>query len=678
MFKPAGKWPWGALAGAVLTAALGLLFHHFVLGRGLKQWSYSLLAVARAQPTPDDVLLIYMDEESHRALQQDPKTGWDRRLHARLLDALTAAGARAVVFDIVFSEAAARPEDDETLAAAIRRNGNVIIAADPVRAAERPGLRIDASSAHMPYSVLRDALRHDYEDVGTSETRPDEDLIIRQHFHQETNFITSLAWAAARHIGVPIAQNQSGGASEKWVNYYGAPGALHSLSYVEALDTNVTPAAAFRDKVVFVGARLLTRFAGERKDEFVSPYSYWAQRDEERFISGVEVQATLFLNLLRGEWLERFPREIEGWIIGLLGLFYGFVLVQCRPLIATLAAFFSAVLWMLAAYALLVTAKTWFPWLIPVGLIGFALSFSIIFNSVQLYVQKRLFEHTLGLYLSPKLVKKFSGDARTMEEFLKPGAQKQMLTILFSDIANFTSISEGLDSDELALAMNAYFEQAIATCIHPTDGTVVKYIGDAIYAFWNAPESQADHAWRACTAALTFSRQTPLLMNGQPLLTRLGLHTGEANVGNFGSTARFDYTALGESVNLASRMEGLNKYLGTTVLATGETCRAVADKIVTRFAGNFRLKGFERLVEVHELIGFAAEAEESCAWREQFAEGLRQFGRRDFDAAERAFRSVIQRRGGDGPSNFYLLHLAELRQQPPTDGWAGEIELKEK
>jgi adenylate cyclase len=264
------------------------------------------------------------------------------------------------------------------------------------------------------------------------------------------------------------------------------------------------------------------------------------------------------------------------------------------------------------AYQVFLHYHFWFPWLILIFQIFAALLWSVVFNSIQLYVQNKLYEQSLALYLSPKLVRKFVSN----KELLRPGAKKETLTILFSDIAGFTTISEGMDSDELARHMNSYFQTAVAQCIHHTDGTIVKYIGDAIFAFWNAPDPQSDHALRACEAALRFRDQPPQYMNGQQLVTRIGLHTGVANVGNFGSTARVDYTALGENINLASRMEGLNKYLGTDILITGDTQAGASENITARFAGHFRLKGFEKAVEVYELLGSRERAEATQAWRE--------------------------------------------------------------
>jgi adenylate cyclase len=660
--------PWaGAAFGAALVAGVGLLLHVFRVGLGLMEWSYDLPFAARPVTRPTEALLVYMDDAAHARLGQPLNAPWDRRLHARLIDRLTAAGARAVVFDIIFSDPATDPATDAALARAMTNHGRVVLAADTAPASYDARL-VAMRRVTPPTPVLLGAAG----EVGSAEMRPSADFVVRQHFHgSRDDVLPSLSWAAARAVGAETAREEERRFEDRWVNYYGPAGTLPGISYDRALEPDV-PAELFRGKVVFVGARLLTKFAGERKDEFRTPFSYW--NPGQLFMSGVEVQATLFLNLARGDWLRRWPWGVERILIVLAGALLGWGFVSLRPWTATGLAFGLALLTTLAAYGLFAAGRTWFPWLIIVVQIGAALLYAVVYNSFRLYLQKKLYEQTLALYLSPKLVGKFSSNPK----FLKPGAEKQLLTILFTDIANFTSISEGLDSDDLARAMNEYFQRAVHGCVHPQDGTVVKYIGDAIFAFWNAPEAQPDHAWRACQAALAFQRQEPQSLNGRPLITRLGLHTGVANVGNFGSTARVDYTALGESINLASRMEGLNKYLGTTVLATGETHREVAEKLVSRCAGRFRLKGFEKVVEVFELVDLPEREAESRPWREAFAEALARFRQRDFTGAEAGFRRVLELHPDDGPAKFYLAHLPEFLAHPPPEDWSGEVELKEK
>jgi adenylate cyclase len=261
---------------------------------------------------------------------------------------------------------------------------------------------------------------------------------------------------------------------------------------------------------------------------------------------------------------------------------------------------------------------------------------------------------------------------------LKPGAKTQQLTILFSDIANFTSITENMPPDDFARMMNAYFQVSVDQCIHHTEGTIVKYIGDAIFAFWNAPDPQEDHQYRAAEAALRFREQDHHEFNGKKVMTRIGLHTGDANVGNFGSTIRVDYTAFGENINLTSRMEGLNKYLGTRVLMTGDTHAGLGDRFVTRYVGLFRLKGFEKAVQVYELVDRPADAERTRELRERFEAARTLFVKKEFPAAEAAFRRVLELIPSDGPSKFYLEHIEEIRSEELPPDWKGDITLKDK
>jgi len=658
----------GGIFGAILTAGFGfslLYFNNLPPGRALSNSSYDLLFLGKASVRPDDIVLVHMDDQSHLELKQPFNGSWDRDIYAQLLERLTAEGAKAVVFDIVFSDPnPAHPEGDEKFAKAIKSNGKVILAAD---------FQPDSNGSFRltrPIDLFLDAAS----DWGMVQLLQDQDLIVRRHFHAHPDTDRpSLTWATAKLLGAEVTKDPEQHLVERWMNYYGPPSALPEVSLYLAIEPNhYCPSGFFRNKVVFVGAYLTTFFSGQRKDEFHSPYTKGIQ-----FMAGVDVHATQFLNLWRGDWLRRLPPVEESSLISLLGLVLGYGLTRFRPWTAACVALGTTLAVVGLAEYLFLAHRLWFSWMvIAAAQIPAATFYSVIFNSFQLYLQKRLFEQSLARHLPPKRIKQFVGHP----ELLKPGAEKQMLSIMFTDIENFTSLSEGMDSDELARLMNEYFEAAISR-IHQAEGTVVKLIGDAIFAVWNAPDQQAHHHALVCQAAVLLRDQVVRFTVGQSnvsLRTRIGVHTGVANVGNFGSATRFDYTALGENVNLASRMEGLNKHLGTDILITGQTQEGASENITTRFAGHFRLKGFEKAVAVYELLGLRDLAEPTLAWRATFEQSLKEFSQTDFDAAERGFRCTLEMRPGDGPAEFYLRQIAELRLHAPAPGWTGEIELKEK
>ena len=661
---------WGVVAGALLTAGIGLTFYQFVFGLGAIHGSYNLLFPQRAPIQPTDVVMVYMDDDSHDRLNQRFDAPWDRRLHTQLLQRLTAAGARAVVFDVVFSDPSRSPSVDEEFSRALLANGAVVLAADTVPAGYGMNL-VHIKKVTLPTEALRDAAAQ----IGSAELKPSADLVVRSHYHGASeDLLTSLSWAIASLLGAEVTKHEKERFRERWINYYGPAGTLPSVSYYRALDTNATKDAIFHGKVVFVGARLFTKFAGDRKDEFTSPYAFLTP--DQPFISGVEIQATQFLNLLRGDWLGRWSAPVERTILVLFGVVLGAGLVLLRPGAAVGAALGAAAIIVVVSYFGFVRQGGWFPWLIPMLQVGMALSWAISFNSFKLFVQKRLLEQSLGLHLSPSRVRQLM----SRPELLRPGAEKQELSIMFSDIADFTRLSEGMDSDDLAHMMNSYFESAISS-VHETDGTVVKLIGDAIFAVWNAPITQADHRVRACRTALLLRDQPVSFVAGQKervLFTRIGLHTGEANVGNFGSATRFDYTALGENINLASRMEGLNKHLGTQVLMTGETQSAAADHFVTRHLGSFQLKGFEKPVEVYELVGLLEQAEPTREWRELFAQALALYKDQDHATAKMLFHQVLHLRPDDGPSKFYIGRIGEIESEKMVMEWGGHTRMFDK
>jgi adenylate cyclase len=663
--KPYVRWfNWGALVGVLATVFIARVLmiatlNEHALGARLVHASYDLPFGFRKPRRATEAVIVYMDEDSHRELQQSAQQAWDRRLHAQLIRKLIVEQAKVIVFDSTFL----RPGDptaDAELAAAMKAHGKVVVGSMLETEIEPNG---NIRTSHLDSKPFLQAARS-----GVVNLEPDSKLFVRRAFRIPPDSgidEVPLPDKAAEIAGYAVSEESR---NADWLNYYGPPGYLRWTSYHYALKTG-TPPGFFRDKVVFVGSNIGMGFALEKRDEYETPYSLWGGKT----IPGVEIHATRFLNLIHGDGLRRLSPGTEDFLIAVFGIALGWGLLLVRPVVAVALALLAAA-GIAGASFVVFKADYWWAWVISAGVqVPVALSWAVVYNTIRLKIESKTLQRSLALHLSPKRAKQIS----KRPELLRLGAEKQEISILFSDIANFSTITARMHPEDLFKLLNKYFETALA-CVHQTDGTVVKLIGDAIFAIWNAPFPQENHARSAVEAALRMRDQLIQFDAAQqslPLQTRIGLHTGEAFVGNVGSQERFDYTAIGDAINLASRLEGLNKYLGTKILATRDIQRLVDQEFSSRLVGHFIFKGIERPVEVHEILGRS----ETAAWKSIFAEALFNFQRRNFEAATRGFHKSIEARGGDdGPSQFYLTHLEKLAPAELSESWAGEVRLTEK
>jgi adenylate cyclase len=257
------------------------------------------------------------------------------------------------------------------------------------------------------------------------------------------------------------------------------------------------------------------------------------------------------------------------------------------------------------------------------------------------------------------------------------GGQELVGTAVFTDIKGFTSIAEGMSAEATAAMLNAYFSDATRH-VFDAGGTLIKYIGDAVFAIWGAPIRRDDHATQACIAALALARaQEGDGGNGGPvarLVTRIGVHTGPMLVGNLGSAQRFDYTAIGDAVNLASRIEGLNKAFGTRALASGETIRATDGRFVTRPLGRVRVVGRNEPVELHELIATRDETVRGEGKLfDAFAAARADFEAGRFAEAAAGFRAALAASGGTDLASAFFVESAERLAASPPPSWDGVV-----
>jgi adenylate cyclase len=264
------------------------------------------------------------------------------------------------------------------------------------------------------------------------------------------------------------------------------------------------------------------------------------------------------------------------------------------------------------------------------------------------------------------------------------GGESRLMTIFFCDLANFTTISESLSPQELVEALGEYF-RILSEEIAAAGGTVDKFIGDAVMAFWGAPAEKTDHAAAACLCALACQRRLEELRmswkaQNRPLLAaRIGINSGPVVVGNIGSEQRFNYTVIGDAVNVASRLEGLNKYYRTSICLSEETYRAAAGAVIARPIDRVSVKGKSTPTLVYEVLASAADPDgDAVRLAELHERGLDYYQRREWAAAIAAFEEVLRLRPGDGPATELLRRCRQYELEPPGPDWNGMHRMESK
>ncbi len=366
-----------AAVGAGAATVLGLL-GLTPLGEPISNLSYQLPFHFRSNIQPEDVTILYMDDESHKYLRQPLRQQWDRSVHARTLERLTQLGAKAVVFDVLFDEPTTEAQDN-LLVQAAQRHGNVVFAA--MIQADIVGGTVVGAKIKSPFSNL---LRW-----GVSETA-EADRFVRQHHRDNAFNAPSLAWTAAQ---ATMSEPLSEPSRARWINYYGPPGIIPFFSYYQVL-SNTIPVEAISNKVVFVGALYSVGFTGGLgTDDFRTPYTHWAGTKSP----GVEVSATAYLNLVRRDWLTELPRIYELLLVLLFALLFGFGLTWFRPMPAATLAVVSSLAIAAAAILLVWLKLIWFPWLVPSAVqVPAALCWSVLLHTKQLRREKEALEMQLA------------------------------------------------------------------------------------------------------------------------------------------------------------------------------------------------------------------------------------------------------------------------------------------
>jgi adenylate cyclase len=650
------------ILGLAVAVALAIL-SSLPFGQFLENQTLDLCYRLRPMtPPPSDLLVVAIDEPSFQEL--DRPWPWPRRLHAELVRRLSSAGARLIMFDVIFT-GATNPEDDQLFADAIREAGNVVLG-EALEVAKDP--RFTRRILITPYKPFQLAAR----ELGLCTVTPDADGVVRR-FRLSLAGRETIPLAAYQLVRPKISLSPT---LSGLIDYAGPPRTLDTVSYYQVIDPErPLPAGRIKDRIVLVGHMLEASVTPQAQaDAFYTPF--FAQGGH--LMSGVEIQGNILETLLRGSW----EREISlgGRLTLLLAaiLLASLVLVRLKPLSGLFFTAGCVVVVAAVAFGLFVLARFWVPpFLVATGLV-LVYTGNVLGHYFTEAREKRWLRQAFGRYVAPSVVESIIRDPSRLEL----GGEELETTVLFADLEGFTHFSEAMAPQALIKLLNDYFTP-MTRIIMAHRGTLDKYIGDALMALWGAPVPQSDHALRACQAALEMEQAMAELQKtwqaqGLPLLTaRFGLHTGPVVAGNVGSRERFDYTVLGDTVNLASRLEGVNKVYGTHILLSGETARRVQKHLVLRELDLVQVKGRGQPVAIYELVG-SFYSEESSAWLAAFAAGLQAYRNRDWDQASAAFRHVLHLQPGDRPAQVFLERCRALTTTPPPPDWQGVFILESK
>jgi adenylate cyclase len=654
----------GALPAKLLAAIAACIAAIFIAAGFTPQWQslelkgFDALTVATAPGQSSlPITIVGIDEASFQQIgKQWP---WPREMHARLLDQLAKSGALVVAMDMVLADPTT-PEQDGALADAIQRAGNVVVASDLVyqeSAYARQWLRVD------PIPALTKAGATD----GFAAVKTDRDLAVR-----EVPGGADVFWRAIvrrvndRQPGMLKLEEPKPGAM---IRYAGPDHTFPYVSYYQALDADkLLPPDVFRDQIVLVGKDLRANVNAEiaQSDLFPTPFTPhggW-------LTPGVEIHANILETTLRGDALVPAPAPWRIALIVLSVLAAALAMREWRPVVSAIALLAIIVVVAAIDWALFMKVNTWLP---AVAAILAATSVYFAFGAGAYLAERKRkgeFRRAFSLYVSPEVV----DHVMAHPERLKLGGERREVTLLFTDLAGFTTFTEELGADKVTRILNVHFSRATAI-VKRNNGTVNRFIGDAIMAMWGAPLEDPQQALHAVRAAVQMQEDMEALRadfraEGLPeIRMRVGIHSCTAVIGNLGSSDRFDYTAVGDGVNLAARLEGVNKLYGTPILVSGETAAAIGGAMALRLVDRVIVKGKSEPVEIytpgHDLEVNDLAARAIAAYR----------GRR-WDESEALWRELTARVPADGIAAIYLARIAAFRAAPPDPEWDGAVELE--
>lgn len=640
------------------------------------------------------LVLVTIDDQTFNTLPQ--RWPYPRSYYAKCIRNLAEAGAGLIVFDLEFTEPYLQdPSQDEELTRAALEAGNVIFAGKLVTEFGANRTLNQYVIPPIPVLLARKQFQKDLPWALVNIVEDTDGFLRRYYLYKELNGqrYYSLAGEVLRRIAglddseirdegdyfaVGDLRVPKAGPETFFINYAGPARTFPTYSFANILDdfefdlgeedTDIFEMhklwGTFRGKIVFIGAS-----AEELQDTKFTPFFHY--RGLRQKMPGVEAHLNALRTLVYGTFLRYTPIWMDLLLVVFLAGLVGFLVLRFKPLKAALMVFFLFLLFFAVSLFTFARYGFIFSYLEP----PLVLLFSYLGNTAYLYLteqrEKVRYRKIFAKYVSENVVEKML----ETEQYPRFGGERKVLTVLFSDIRQFTNFSEKYSAEEVVHRLSEYLTE-MTDVILQHDGTLDKYVGDEIMAVFGAPFYFENHAEKACRAAVAMMKKLHELRkryeksDGEYFNIGIGVHTGEMVVGNLGSRQLFDYTVIGDAVNLGARLEGLNKFYGTNIIISEDTLQATGKCAIVRELDVVRVKGKEQPIRIYELLGVDDVDPEVRKWLvEAYQRGLMAYYEQRWYTCLREMSQILNHFPDDGPAKLYIKRCMDYLESPPAPDW---------
>ncbi|MBU0476295.1 MAG: adenylate/guanylate cyclase domain-containing protein [Bacteroidetes bacterium] len=654
---------------------------------------------------------------------------WPRSYFAKVVNNLKNAGVKAVGIDVLMSnDDKFSPQNDKLFEEAILNSRNVVVAGQLDVEAEMQYEIGNYSIKKQSYNYRNKFFAVD-SSVGIVQIGSDEDgiyrryeplvisganesilptfsfAILNKYYGLKGNNIVSISNSYFKLLNIEIPRYDK---SSMLINYYGPNGTFEYLKFSDVLDdkdfktkdeiyydtdiniwddefSGLLQSGKFKNKIVLIGSTM-----PEDKDFHPTAFGQGKRKGDNQ-IWGVEIHANAIQNVIWNDFLIKESKIIEILSIIILSFFSFFIfslfkqnkklnIILAELINITFLTFLFVGFYFLGIY-LFVEHDYIVSFISPIATIIFGYFSTTAYNVISVRKHNAMIKGMFGKYVSKSLVTELLNNP----EKLSLGGVKKNITIMFSDIEGFTSISEKMKPEELVEFINNYLS-IMTSIVLEHKGTLDKYLGDSLMAFWGAPLDVEDKELNACITAILMQKKMDELKNGfssevtTKVKTRIGINGDDVVVGNIGGIERFDYTVMGDGVNLASRLESANKLYGTSIMISEAIYQKVAEEVVVRTIDKIVVKGKTKPIIVYELLGLKndKEALEKLNLFQNYIDGYKQYKSRNFESAKIYFQKSLLTNPNDLLSKIYLERSENYILNPPESNWDGVSHLTSK